>query len=63
NNQAPAMTSDAVQAYIRKNVPEIFRQTNPVEITEIVVTNEGQFSAKVVFKAKPSLLRRMLGRE
>jgi len=63
NSQAPAMTTDAVHAYIRKNVPEIFKQTHPAEITEIVVTGEGQFSAKVIVKAKPSLLRRMLGRE
>jgi hypothetical protein len=57
------MNAEAVQAFIRKNVPEILRQSNQADITDIVVTGEGQFSAKVVFKAKPSMLRRLIGRE
>ncbi len=57
------MTPGAVGAYIRMNFPEIFEGHAKVEITDIVVTGEGQFSATVVVKAQPSLLRRLLGRE
>lgn len=63
-SESPAteMTADNVQAYIRKNVPELFRGNNQVEIKDVVVTSEGQFSANVVVKLPTSLLRRFLGR-
>jgi hypothetical protein len=63
DSPAADTNADAVQAYIRKNVPEIFRRKGEVAITDVVVTSEGQFSATVVIKAPPSLLRRLLGRE
>jgi hypothetical protein len=60
---AAEMNAEAVQAYIRKNVPEVFQRNAEVVITDIVITNEGQFSANVMVKAPVSLLRRLLGRE
>lgn len=62
-NPPSEMNADAVKAYIRKNIPEIFQRNEVVEITDIVVTVEGQFSANVTAKPKPGLIRRLLGRE
>lgn len=65
HNQAMAANEASaaqVEAYVRATVPQLFaNQQNVAEFSNIQFTSEGQFTATVTVRPRPSFIRRLIG--